>query len=209
MNSISSFSKLIKQMNSSYKKYTTSLFLAFALTMSTITIQAQQFRGGLLGGLSTNQIDGDTQKGYNKLGLFSGVFVETNFTKVVGAKVELYYIGKGAKQNIGGVEVFKTKLNYVEMPFLLKLEPIQKIVLDVGIAVSYLISVRQFEYGEEIPSSLIDLHNFDYSAIISGSYYFNDNWAFNARFDYSIVPIKRDHNWYNSNFSFGFLYLFN
>ncbi len=185
------------------------IVLVILFAFETINTTAQKFKGGLLGGLSTSQIDGDTQEGFNKLGLFSGVFVETNFTELVGAKLELYYIGKGAKQNLGGVEVFKTQLNYVEMPFLLKIEPVKKVVLDVGVAVSYLISARQYEYGDEVPASLIDIHDFDFDAIISGSYYFLPHIAVNVRFSYSFVPVSNSPNWFNSNFSFGLLYLLN
>jgi hypothetical protein len=185
------------------------LFVLILLITSNLAfISAQKFRGGLLGGLSTSQVDGDTQKGFNKLGLFSGVFVETDFTDVVGAKVELYYIGKGSVKNAGGIEVFKNHFNYIEMPFLLKIVPVKKVVLDFGIAFSYLISAKMFISGEELPKSEVNVHNFDFSGIVSGSYYFTDNWAFNARFDYSLVPVKNNPNWYNSNFSFGFIYRF-
>ncbi|MEN8121211.1 MAG: outer membrane beta-barrel protein [Bacteroidota bacterium] len=178
-------------------------------TLSYLNLSAQRINGGFLGGLSTNQIDGDTQKDYKKLGLFSGVFVETNFTEVIGAKVELYYIGKGALKNVDGVEIFKTHLNYVEMPFLLRITPINDIELDIGLAFSYLISARMFEYAEEVPTSNINMHHFDFSGIVSGSYYFIENVAFNVRIDYSIVPVKNNPNWYNSNMSFGLIYRFN
>jgi len=184
-------------------------FLLFSIiAFNASHIFAQKFEGGFLGGLSTSQIDGDTQKDYSKLGFYSGFFVETMFTKVIGVKAELYYIGKGAKKNVGGVAVFKTHLNYVELPFLLKIVPIDRVELDVGLAFSYLVSTRMFEYGEEVPSSIIDMHNTDFSAVASGSYYFSPNMAFNVRIDYSIVPISNNPNWFNSNLSFGIFYKF-
>ena len=185
------------------------LILVFLLNMGVINLSAQTIKGGILGGLSASQIDGDTQKGYDKLGFFSGVFVEKMFTKVVGAKVELYYIGKGAKSNAGGVEIFKTHLNYVEMPFLLTLSPIKHVEIDLGFAYSYLISAKMFKYGEELPNSAIDMSNSDFSGIVSGSYYFSTNVAFNVRFDYSLIPVKNNPNWYNSNLSFGLIYKIN
>ncbi|RLD66377.1 MAG: hypothetical protein DRI95_06870 [Bacteroidetes bacterium] len=196
-------------MNYLNKIKTSILILGFLLNIGTFTSYAQTIKGGVLGGLSASQIDGDTQKGYDKLGFFSGVFVEKMFTKVVGAKVELYYIGKGAKNNAGGVEIFKTHLNYVEMPFLLTLNPIEHVEVDFGFAYSYLISAKMFEYGDEVPNSAIDMHNSDFSGIVSGSYYFSTNVAFNIRFDYSLIPVKNNPNWYNSNLSFGFIYKFN
>ena len=195
-------------MNYLYKIGTGILILIFLLGLGTFNSSAQQFNGGFLGGLSTSQIDGDTQKDYKKLGFFSGVFVETKFTKVIGTKVELYYIGKGAKKNVSGVELFKTHLNYVEMPFLLMIVPIENVELDIGLAFSYLISAKMYEYGEEVPESAVEMHNYDFCGIVSGSYYFSKNVAFNIRFDYSIVPVKNNPNWYNSNMSFGLIYRF-
>ena len=185
-----------------------TVILIATITIVTLQLSAQKFNGGFLGGLSTSQIDGDTQKGFNKLGLFTGVFIETDISNNIAAKVELYYIGKGAIQNLSGVEVFKTQLNYVEMPFLLKFGPIKKVTFDLGFAFSYLISAKMYNYGEEYPQGLVDIHNTDFSAIISASYYFTEKWAFNTRFDYSIVPVANNPNWYNSNISFGFIYLF-
>ena len=196
-------------MKSLLKNSLKALMLFSVISFGTVSASAQKFECGFLGGLSTSQIDGDTQKDYKKLGFYSGVFVETMFTNVIGVKTELYYIGKGAKKNVGGVEVFKTHLKYVEMPFLLRIVPIDHVELDIGLAFSYLISARMFELGEEVPSSIINMNNFDFSGIISGSYYFLHNVAFNVRFDYSIIPVSNNPNWYNSNMSFGIIYRFN
>ena len=77
-----------------YKKY----FLIMVILISGYSTFSQRFNGALFGGMSTSQIDGDTQEGFDKLGFFAGVSVSTDFTKVIGAKIELYYIGKGAKK---------------------------------------------------------------------------------------------------------------
>jgi hypothetical protein len=182
------------------------LILCLLVTFSTF---AQRFKGGILLGMSASQVDGDTQKGFNKLGLFSGVSVSTDFTKTIGTKIELYYIGKGAKQNNDGVEVFKSKLHYVEMPFLLTFKPVNHFQLDLGLACSYLISSKLFEMGAEVTDGLNNMHNFDLGGIASGSYYFSKNLGFNVRMDYSITPIKNNPNWYNYNLSFGLVYQFN
>jgi hypothetical protein len=189
-----------------YKKI---IIIALLFVFCSSVVHAQKFEGGFLGGLSTSQIDGDTQSGYAKLGFFAGVFVETMFTNVIGVKAELYYIGKGAKLNAGSVEVFKTHTNYIEIPFLVSIKPLNHVELDLGFAFAYLISARMFELDEEVPQKAVEIHSFDVSAMASGSYFFNDNWALNVRFDYSIVPSKNNPNWFNNNLSFGFLYRFN
>jgi len=182
------------------------LLFLIALLTSTLYSSAQRFHGGLITGLSTSQIDGDTQKDYKKLGFYSGVFVETDFTKVIGAKIELFYIMKGAKKTVNDIEEFRTTLNYIEMPFLLTIKPIDKFEFDIGIAVSYLISAK---YRDVLGSTseLNAMHDLDFGGIITGSYFFSEKIAFNVRFEYSLVPARTDpHNWFNSNLSFGLVY---
>ncbi|MDF1546959.1 MAG: porin family protein [Bacteroidales bacterium] len=182
------------------------LILYFIATFLVINISAQMFEGGFIGGLSASQIDGDTQKDYKKPGFYAGVFVETDFTQVIGAKIELYYIGKGAKKKIDDFEEFNTTLRYVDMPFLLTIKPFDRAELDIGVALSYLINSKYVTLGNTIPGGVDGMHHFDFGAMASASYYFTDNLAFNVRVEYSMVPVKNYPNWFNNNLSFGLVY---
>ena len=172
-----------------------------------VDLYSQRFDGGIITGLSTSQIDGDTQKDYKKLGFYSGVYVETGFNEVLGTKIELFYITKGAKKVVNDIEEFNTTLHYIEMPFLLTIKPVEKFEFDIGLAVSYLISSRLVNLGYEVKDGLYDMHNIDFGGTITGSYFFTEIFGVNVRFEYSLKPIKTDpHNWYNSNLSFGLVY---
>jgi len=186
------------------KVFSTIIFLLLSLS-----VFSQQFKGGLLLGMSTSQIDGDTQSDFKKVGLFSGVSVATDFSKVMGAKIELYYVGKGAKKVIDGIEEFKTQLHYVEMPFLLTIKPINRFEFDFGIACSYLIGSKLYEYGETVPDGLNDMLNFDFGIFGSATYYFTSDLGFNVRMEHSLIPIKNNPNWFNYNLSFGLAYKIN
>jgi hypothetical protein len=190
------------------KKIILFLFTVVLISVN-FELYAQNFIGGLITGLSTSQIDGDTQGGYNKLGFYGGFTVERNLGDVIGIKSELYYITKGAKENINGIEIFKTKLSYIELPVMLKIMPVKHVELDVGLAFSYLIKARMWSLGEEYPQGVVDVKDTQFSAIASGSYFFTDKMAFNVRFDYGFLPIKNNPNWYSNNLSFGIIYLFN
>lgn len=173
----------------------------------SFTINAQPFKAGVLAGLSTSQIDGDTQKDYKKPGGYAGVNINIEFNELWGAKVELMYIGKGAKKVINEIEEFNTTLHYLEMPLLITFKPINKFEFDFGLAPSYLISSKIVKYGYAIEENLHNMHNYDLGGIISGSYYFTEKLGINVRFEYSIIPVKTEpHNWYNSNMSFGVVY---
>lgn len=181
-------------------------FLIFSLHSAVF---AQSFRGGLISGLSTSQIDGDTQGGYDKAGFYGGVFVERDLNKLIGLKSELYYIAKGAKDNVNGIELFKTQLHYIELPVYVKVMPINNLEFDFGLAFSYLIKAKMWKLGEEYPEGIVDVKNTQLSAIASGSYFFSKKMAFNVRFDYGFLPIKNSPNWFSNNLSLGILFLFN
>ncbi len=169
--------------------------------------KSQQFGGGIMGGLSAGQVDGDTQKGYKKMGFYGGMYVTYDFNELLGIKIETFYIGKGAKKVINKVEEFKSQLNYIEMPFMLSIKPANQFRFNIGLAGAYLINSKLFETTYEIPKDLYEINQFDWSGIITGEYYFSEKLAVNLRFEYSIIPIRQEpRRWYNSNLSFGLIY---
>ncbi len=187
-------------------KYQFTILMLFLLSFCNNAL-SQRFDGGVLAGLSTSQIDGDTQKDYKKLGFYSGVYVETEFNTVLGAKIEFFYITKGAKKVVNDIEEFNTTLHYVEMPFLITIKPVNKFEFDVGFAISYLISSKFVQGGYVVSEELYNMHDMDFGGIITGSYFFSEKLGVNVRFEYSVRPVKTDpHIWYNSNMSFGAVY---
>jgi hypothetical protein len=180
------------------------LFTAFVIFNSPI--YAQRFNGASIAGISASQVDGDTQGGYKKPGFYAGVSVETNLTEIFGVKSELYYIGKGAKKKTEQFEEFNTSLHYVEMPFYLCIKPIKKTEMDLGLAGSYLIASKLKIYDATVEENLYDMHNFDFSAIISLIYYVGEKTGVNFKFNYSILPVKNNPNWFNNNISLGIIY---
>ena len=65
------------------KKFTVLLFCGFL----TLSIQAQNFGGGLIAGLSTSQVAGDNLAGFNKIGMMAGAFV--TFPQVYSENIKL------------------------------------------------------------------------------------------------------------------------
>ncbi len=181
------------------------IILVLLLSNTFQNSSAQLFNGAFMAGISASQVDGDTQKDYKKPGFYAGVFVEVELRGIFGLKSELYYIGKGAKKSFEGIEEFNTSLHYVEMPFLLCLKPLSKVQFDLGFAGSYLIGSKLVNFGETVEDGLYDMHNFDFSAMVGLIYYLNRRIGLNARFDYSLLPVKKYPNWYNNNFCLGLM----
>jgi hypothetical protein len=178
-------------------------------TLFNNSLRAQRFNGAFIAGISANQVDGDTQGGYKKPGFYAGVSVETALSEIFGLKSELYYIGKGAKKKTEQFEEFNTSLHYVEMPFYICIKPIKKAELDLGLAGSYLISSKLKTYDATIEENLYDMHNFDFSAILSLIYFAGEKTGINFKFNYSIIAVKNNPNWFNNNISLGIIYKIN
>ena len=65
--------------------------------MISWNVKSQNFNGGLIGGISTSQVSGDNLSGYNKAGLFLGLFSETPVSSITNLKMEMNFIQKGSK----------------------------------------------------------------------------------------------------------------
>ena len=182
------------------------LLISSFVLLPTQNMICQRFNGGLIAGLSTSQVDGDTQKGYDKPGFYAGVYVETSLNELFGLKSELFYISKGAKKTINKLEEFNTTLNYMELPVYLSFKPLKNGEISAGFAVSYLISSKLVNYGEIVEGALYDMHDFDFSFLVALNYHFTERLGICARVDYSLVPVKKHPNWFNNNLSFGITY---
>ena len=74
------------------KKFAILLFCGFL----TLSIQAQNFGGGFILGLSTSQVSGDNLGGFNKAGLLAGVFANTSISELLSFQMEMTFIQKGS-----------------------------------------------------------------------------------------------------------------
>ena len=195
--------KIYFKMITTFKK---NIFAVLFLTVLIFNCSAQRFEGGLLAGMSAGQIDGDTQFGYKKPGFYAGVSVETQLNALVGIKSELFYTGKGAVKNVDGYEEFRTTLHYVELPFYLTIKPLKQFQMDLGLAFAYLISSKLRNLGQVVGIDLYDMHKTEFSGIASATYFFTEKAGFNFRFNYSLLPVKNNPNWFNNCIFLGAVY---
>lgn len=99
------------------------IFILLALTFSFIvTVNSQNFFGGLIAGGITSQVEGDQRGGFNKLGFTAGAFAGLPINKNFSVHLELKYIQKGSRSN--NVEAFPDgdpyllRLDYIDMPIV-------------------------------------------------------------------------------------------
>ncbi|MCB2196883.1 MAG: PorT family protein [Bacteroidetes bacterium] len=155
-------------------------------------VNAQTFGGGVFGGLSASQLDGDKSGGYNKAGVSFGIYTNVHLTKFVDAQLELKYVQKGSKWEENDVTFYHSKLNYIEMPLFLKYRFLEKFSANIGLALGYLQKSTENKDGIGDEPADPPFNEFEFSGLAGVEYEFWKNFYFNVRLNYSILPV-RDH----------------
>ncbi|MFA6922696.1 MAG: outer membrane beta-barrel protein [Bacteroidales bacterium] len=158
-----------------------------------LLIYSQNFKGGILAGLSASQISGDKLYGFNKASPIIGGFTKLKFDENNSLEFDLYYIGKGSHKTIDTIsfEFYTLKLRYVEALFLYRYH-IKYFFIEGGISFAVLAySSEEFEYGKYKPG--VDrpaFNKFDYSYHVGLGYPVSKKLIFSARFSRSIAPVR-------------------
>lgn len=168
------------------KVFVIILFIAFYQLSN-----AQTFGGGLFAGLSASQLDGDRSSGYNKAGLSFGIYTNVKLNKYVDAQMELKYIQKGSKwDNEDNAVFYHSKLNYIEIPLFLKYHFLRKFNANIGVTAGYLQKATENKDGIGDEPADPPFNEFEFSGLAGLEYEFIDNFFFNVRFNYSIIPVR-------------------
>jgi hypothetical protein len=170
-----------------------TVLLTLLTVLSCNALFAQQtFQAGILGGLNTSQIHGDTYWGWNQVGGVGGLFVCTNPTQKVWYQMELQYSRKGSRKNINPAkndyESFQLRMSYIEVPLLVKVN-YRKLYFEGGLSAGVLFNVREWNsFGEIQPR---DFRRWEASFILGGGYNFNSKFYFDVRTINSLAPVKK------------------
>jgi len=163
------------------------MFLGFALS-------AQDFHGGILGGLSASEISGDRLEGPNKAGFYLGAFVNRYFTHRSSIQMELDFIQKGSRENPDSSNAYRSyllRLNYIEMPVHYKYDFIEKGTLEAGLSLGVLIHDYELADGYEWVSGAEEpFDKIDLSFNIGAYYTIIKNLRINVRYSNSILPVR-------------------
>lgn len=161
--------------------------------LSQKQIFAQKFEGGLTGGLVGSQVAGDPSSGYNKLGVYFGVFASRQFTLKSGAKFEMGYIQKGARENPteeNGNFQYLLRLQYIELPVLYQFTINQRLLLNAGLAYSYLLGTpyEEANFSNSVSGTEFNTHTATF--ILGLDYRITDALSASFRTNNSITPIR-------------------
>ena len=171
----------------------------FAIILScgflTFSIQAQDFGGGVILGLSTSQVGGDDLAGFHKAGLLLGVFANKSITELLSFQMEMTYIQKGSNNpNMNNVEhpnysKQDISLSYIEVPLLLQHNQSDKLKIEGGVLIAYLVDGHYNDFNGKMPNEPNPFTSYDIGLLLGIDYKYYENISLNTRIGNSILPI--------------------
>lgn len=169
----------------------TLIYIITAIAISA-SASAQTISGAAVLGINGCQIDGDTQGGYHKSGIRAGFTVSSPIDKTISIESGLLFTSKGAIKRTQGYTEFKTKLNYAELPILIKYRFSQKFGAELGISYNHRISSKIIdETGAEVKNPEY-LNKYDVDGLAGFRLYLSPKFELTANFGYSITKITND-----------------
>jgi hypothetical protein len=183
------------------------LILLPCFLIITENITAQDFNGGVLGGLSTSEISGDRLEGPNKAGAYLGVFVNRYFSKRSSIQMELDYIQKGSRKNPDSLDysTYLLRLNYIEIPVHYKYDFHERGSLETGLGFGFLIhSYEEADGYEEVSGT--EFQTLDLSFNIGAYYRILEYLWINVRYSNSILAVRphaggQSYKWNNGQYN--------
>lgn len=166
--------------------------------VATTTIEAQEFNGGIYGGAVASQLDGDRYEGYYKLSFTGGAYVNRFVNKKLAVQMGLRYNQKGSNKNDHDNEIFyKCKLHYVEMPITLRYFHYEKIDIEGGVAIGYLLKQYEERDGYELENTP-EFNKMEVSGLLGLNYNMSEKLSVGVHFMYSLLYVRPHSQDYNN-----------
>lgn len=181
-----------------------SLLLFFCLVLST-AVNSQSFNAGFLAGVNASHASGDGYSGFHKAGLFVGLFSNVDLSTKVNLQMEINYTQKGSRKNPftseGDNDFFLMRLNYIEIPVLVRTH-YKRFIFEGGGYYGQLVnSYLEDENGPfDIPEQLNQFHNYDVGISVGIYFKFTESLLMNWRFSNSVLAFRE----YDSGANFRF-----
>lgn len=202
------------------KKILFSILILSSFVFFSKQVKAQEFGGGLMGGLVGSQVAGDPSSGYNKLGFYGGVFVNRQFTLKSGVQLEMYYIQKGARENPtdeNGNFQYLLRVGYLEIPLLYNFTLNKTLILTGGIAFSYQVGspYEEANFSTSVPDT--EFYSSSATFVLGIEYKISNQLSASFRTNNSITPIRphasgatrfANHGQYSDALTIGLTYNF-
>lgn len=181
--------------------------LLFCFLHLSAAVLAQEFTGGIMAGLTACQIDGDSQSGYNKAGLYLGGYIQRKINDQFGGQLEIRYAQKGAyNKNTES----KLAMHYLEVPLLMQYNR-WNATFEAGVVPGVLISAKVIS-DANLEYDVDSYHRYAADIAAGASYPITVKLTAHARYAYSLFAIQSISNQYttrsqyHNTLNFGFSY---
>lgn len=171
------------------KKFLT--FISTFVFFFKFTLVAQEFKAGLLGGITTTQVSGDGLAGFDKAGITLGGYVERNMSKAFSLAFEINYIQKGSRSSVdpNSNYFYRMRLSYIEIPLTIHLHFKNKISFGTGPSVATLISSSEADVFGVYPNTL-PFKKIDISGLADAGFLLSSKTSVHIRYSQSLLPIR-------------------
>jgi hypothetical protein len=190
------------------------VFLLTAL-LYNLSLFAQKFEAGFVGGFSASQISGDGLAGFDKGGARLGAYISYPLqNKRINFEVGMQYLQKGSKEPSGerGISNYNMNLHYVEVPFTVNYSLKNGLLLETGIGAGILVNYTEENANGTLLGESPNTLALDFLCGIQ--YQLFEQLKINVRYGNSIIPIRKESvenslenkDWYSSLVTFALMY---
>ncbi len=103
-------------------RFATTTVVSFLMTLLLAVSATARIGYGVKGGLNFADLTGTDSEGFkNKTGMIAGVYAKLSFSPRVAIQPEILYTQKGSRGTEGGLLSMTFKMDYIEIPVLLRL----------------------------------------------------------------------------------------
>ena len=161
------------------------LFSAAAFAQGSFGLKA----GGMLSTRVTNSLDHNLD--IAKLSFLGGAFYSFPISEQFGLQVELLYANKAIEvERKRAFQLLSEDLHYINLPVMLQYKPKERLTLELGPEVGYLISQKQIAtVGTQPPSPFTK--DFDMAINLGVGYEPVNRVLLNLRYNFGIFDIDR------------------
>lgn len=176
--------------------YKISLLLVTILFVNLASGQEFNFKGGIEGGITGTQVDGDTLSGYDKAGIRFGGFIEKPISDKISMLFSMLYVQKGSRgeQNPDDLSsYYKINLHYIDMPLTARYYHKTGVFGEAGLALGYLFAQEEAgnnEFGQYIKDEDPGFNRFEVSYHLGIGYKLFPYTSVHAQFNYSLFKIR-------------------
>jgi len=155
---------------------------------------AQRFDAGLIAGFNGSQVEGDDLKGYHKVGVLAGIYVQTDVAPAIVAGMEIKYSQKGVRKKYDPKkeddEKYIMRLGYIDIPLFMGFRTNDRSMIIGGISPGILIHSKELDNYGEIPEqgNRQTFNTFDLQPFVGFQFDFLERVSLDLRLAISVIP---------------------